>query len=177
MRILILLLLVFSSSKTFSDEVVGSQVDYTENSDLDDEDLLEFNTQEVASNKNNFKSRFNSLWATCGQGCKPVEPWFKGDKKHCDPKKTPKGSCHNSLQAVDIHTIKCGSTTISGKTAAGSARFSKIVNCMDNQGAVTLWKVPGHENHFHVNFPGCNKKVGCGKSRNACSEKHFVDGV
>lgn len=109
-----------------------------------------------------FKSRFKALWATCGQGCKVIEPWIKPDKRHCN---LPQGSCHNSRQAVDIHTISCQDHLYTGHTPEGKAKFTEIVKCMDGKSAITLWQTAGHDHHFHINFPDCYKQVGCRKKK------------
>ena len=102
-----------------------------------------------------FCQRFTSVWKKCSQGCNIVKPWIAGDRKHCR-----KRSCHNSRQAIDIHTLNCNGRVYEGGKKDGKPKFNKIAKCLGGYGT-TLWNVKNHYGHIHFNFRGCHRKRGC----------------
>ena len=110
------------------------------------------------SSGGNFRERFDQLWQQCGKGCTLVNPWVAGDAAHCR-----RASCHNSRQAIDIHTVNCRGRVYKQGLPDFKLMFSGFAACMKRANSTTvLWQIPAHYGHIHVNFAGCLKRRGCG---------------
>jgi len=178
MRILLLLFAIIMSSVTIAhaDEVVeGSdgttfeeaaqdgepRTTYDEDTEYESFSAFAASCHKSVTVNPNFRKRFKPVWESCAPGCKSPLLEILPSEKHCK-QKTP--SCHHTGNAADIHKVKCGSKTYTGKTAEGIKKFTRIVKCFKGAGWTTYWQDAKHIVHFHLQRKDCVRKKGCCKN-------------